>query len=160
MSCILIRPVLMGSKKKKNFLTAVHTQKEQKDFSSPFSCKMKMDLFVAIKGEWEPPLCDVLSFKVNNENYFFTIRVAYSVERQASNLWVACSTLAIFLLFISFVEFYKCIFVENVIDFENLKTVVVIIFWNPFILVNIARCKITILSTSTRNKCNIIDNVI
>ena len=43
-------------------------------------------------------------------------------------MWVACSNHAPVLLFISFVEFYKCIFGANVIDFEIFKTVVVIIF--------------------------------
>ena len=55
--------------------------------------------------------------------------VAQMVEKEACNLWVAGLNLASVLLFISFVEFYKCIFGANVhvIEFENLKAVVVII---------------------------------
>ena len=44
--------------------------------------------------------------------------------------------------FLSFVEFYSCIFGANVIDFEIFKTVLVIVFKNPVILGNIARCPI------------------
>ena len=48
------------------------------------------------------------------------------VEGWASNLWIACSNYAPVLLFISLLEFYKCIFRANVIDFEIFKTVVII----------------------------------
>ena len=60
--------------------------------------------------------------------YMITFRVAQLVEGYASNLWVARSNHAPVLLFISLVEFYKCIFGANIIDFEIFKTVVVIIF--------------------------------
>ena len=51
---------------------------------------------------------------------------AQLVEGWASNLWIACSNYAPVLLFISLLEFYKCIFRANVIDFEIFKTVVII----------------------------------
>ena len=44
------------------------------------------------------------------------------------NLWVARSNHALVLLFISLVEFYKCIFWANVTDFEIFKTVLIIMF--------------------------------
>ena len=86
-----------------------------------------------IKGEWDkrlrgngtPPSCDVFPFKINNENDFSLIdlictkfdnfHVAQAVNGQTSNPWVAGSSLAPVLLFISLVKFYKCIFGANVI---------------------------------------------
>ena len=80
---------------------------------------------------------DVLPFEINNGNYFLLIGAICTrpifdnfprSPVDASNLWVAGSNLALVLLLISLVEFYKCIFGANVIDFEIFKTVVVIIF--------------------------------
>ena len=68
-----------------------------------------------------------------------TFRVAQSVEGQASSLWVTGSNTVPVLLFISFMKVYRCIFGANVIDFEIFKTVIVIIFQNPFILENNTR---------------------
>ena len=43
-------------------------------------------------------------------NFYFPFRVGQLVEGQANNLWVAGSNGAPVLLFIPFMEFYKCIF--------------------------------------------------
>ena len=51
--------------------------------------------------------------------------LTFRIEGQTDNLWVAGTNFAPVLLFISFVEFYKCILGANVTEFENFKTVVV-----------------------------------
>ena len=56
------------------------------------------------------------NFKIFPKDEF---REAQSVEKWLSNLWVTGSKLAGVLLFISFVKFYKCTFVANVIDFDR-----------------------------------------
>ena len=80
-----------------------------------------------LRGYGAPPLYDVLS---------------QSVEGKASKLWVLGSSLVLVLLFISIVQFYKCIFGENVMDLENFQYVLEIILKNLFTLVNISRCPI------------------
>ena len=60
--------------------------------------------------------------------YLVTFSIAQCVAGLDSILWVAHSNHALVLLFISLVEFYKCILGANVLDFEIFKTVVVIIF--------------------------------
>ena len=76
---------------------------------------------------------DVLPFEINNGNYFLLIGAICTrpifdnfprSPIDASNLWVVGSNLELVLLLIS-LEFNKCIFGANVIDFEIFKTVVV-----------------------------------
>ena len=56
--------------------------------------------------------------------------IVYSILEQCWSVgYVSLLTLS---FIISLVEFYKCIFWANVIDFENFKTVVVIIFLESF----------------------------
>ena len=54
---------------------------------------------------WKGHLDDVMYLLA-----MLTFRVGQLAEWQANNLWVAGSNIAPVLLFISFVEFYKCIF--------------------------------------------------
>ena len=86
----------------------------------------------------------------NNENYFLLISFICTIfdnflRRFNGRLEIYVNhgfELFSLSLFTSLVELYKCIFGANVIDFEISKTVVIIIFQNPFILVNIAMCPI------------------
>ena len=88
----------------------------------------------ALRGNWTPPLYDVLSLQIKNENSLIFVLsliifcVAQSVEGNASNLWVLGASLVQVLLFISFVHFYKCIFGENVLDLKNFQYVLEMIF--------------------------------
>ena len=77
-----------------------------------------------VKGEWE-----------NEHDFSFIVFICIISEyllqldkRWSINLWVVASKLALFLLLISFVEFYECIFVANGINFEIFETVVEIRF--------------------------------
>ena len=88
-----------------------------------------------VKEEWDTSIVWRTSFRNKQWKLLFTdmfictifdIFLHNSVEGQASNLWVAGSNHAPILLFISLMEFYKCIF--GVIEFGIFKTVVVIIF--------------------------------
>ena len=97
-----------------------------------------------------PSLFGVLPFEINNENYFSLLgiictlfgnfphsSVGWRVGKQSVGRAFESYT-----GFTFYLSYYKCILGTNVIDFEIFKTVVEIIFKNPVILENIARCPI------------------
>ena len=115
-------------------------------------CFSLSTVILVLRRNRTPPLCDILPFEINTGNdysillYFLFVPIWHllwsSVKSKTSNLWAVRLNHAPVLLFISLVEFYKCIFEANVIDFEIFKTIAVIIFGSPVIFQNIARCPI------------------
>ena len=86
----------------------------------------------ALRGNGTTPLCEVLPYKINYDNYFLLISIICTLFDNFPNSSVGFLRLAIcwlpvrvlhWLLFISFVEYYKFIFEENIS-----KKVIVIIF--------------------------------